>query len=115
MVPSSNRNERESLYHWVVVRPEPSGQFTAQVMGLPEVRATAASRSEALQQIGAVLAQWIASGNLTPLAVPRGDLPRDWPGHDPADPMEQEFLADLERFRREDLEDLARLGQRQDQ
>ena len=37
--------------HWVVIQPEPPGQFTAQVVGLLELRATAATREEALQQV----------------------------------------------------------------
>ena len=111
MLPPSNPLGLESLYHWVVVRTEPTGQFTAQVVGIPEVRATSASRDEALQQVGAMLAQRLASGQLTPLTVPREELLRNWPGHDPADPLEQEFLADLERSRQEDLESLSREGQ----
>jgi hypothetical protein len=92
----------DSLHHWIVVRPEPAGQFTAQLLGLPELRATAASREDALQQIRAMLEQWLASGQLTPLVMSAANALRNWPGHDPADPLEQEFLADLERFRQED-------------
>jgi hypothetical protein len=110
MLPTSNHMGQKSLFHWVVIRPEPTGQFTAHVVGIPEVRATAARRDEALQQIGAMLAQWLARGQLTPLTLPREELLRDWPGHDPSDPLEQEFLADLERSRREDLESLSRGG-----
>jgi hypothetical protein len=89
---------------WIVVRPEPAGQFTAHLLGLPELSATAANREEAIAHVRIVLEQWLDSGRLTPLAVNPAPSLRDWPGHDPADPLEQEFLADLERFRQEDLE-----------
>jgi predicted RNase H-like HicB family nuclease len=89
-----------SLHHWLVVRPEPAGQFTAQLLGLPELAATASSREEAIEQVRIVVEEWLASGQLVPLPHPL----RAWPGHDPADPLEQEFLADLERSRQEDLE-----------
>ena len=39
------------LGHWVEVRPEPSGQYTAQAVGLPEVAATAPSREEAIRRV----------------------------------------------------------------
>lgn len=96
---------------WIVVKPEPAGQFTAQLLGLPELSATAASRDEAIAQVRIVLEQWLDSGRLTPLAVNPAHSLRNWPGHDPADPLEQEFLADLERFRQEDLERAAREDQ----
>ncbi|MGH7171414.1 MAG: hypothetical protein ACRELF_06905 [Gemmataceae bacterium] len=170
MLTPSNRNGHDSLYQWIVVRPEPTGQFTAQVVGIAELRATAASREEAIEQVRVRILEWIATGQLVPLellpkehpvlrfhgwADPNApeeklfleelarlkaedlertlreyaeedqqcsgssstpeELLRNWPGHDPADPLEQEFLADLERFRREDLEGLSREGSSQDQ
>jgi hypothetical protein len=56
MLPS-NSVANESLHHWIVVRPQPEGQFTAQLLGLPELSATAANREQALQQIRIVLEQ----------------------------------------------------------
>src|SRR5262249_25956847 len=89
----------------VVVRPEPPGQYTAQLVGLPELQATAATRDEALAQVRRLLEQWHEDGRLVPVEV---SLPAAKPpaahGHDPKDLLDQEFLEDLERFRREDLE-----------
>jgi hypothetical protein len=94
-----------TLQHWVVIRPEAADQFTAQVVGLPELRVTAATREEALQQVRALLNEWLASGQLVPVEVPPSNPLLSFHGHlDPKDPVEQEFLEELARLRREDLE-----------
>jgi predicted RNase H-like HicB family nuclease len=91
--------------NWVVVQPEPSGQFTAQVVGLPELRAAAATREEAIQQVRTLLSEWVASGRLVSIEVPRDNPLLRFDGHlNPEDPLEQEFLDELARLRREDLE-----------
>ena|ERR1051326_1070946 len=89
----------------VLVRPSAEGQFTAQVVGIPELTAAAANREEAIHAVRLMLESWLASGHLVPI-----DLPRDasfWAGFghaDPNDPSEQEYLAELARARQEDLE-----------
>jgi hypothetical protein len=91
--------------HLVVVRPEPPGQYTAQLVGLPELQATAATRDEALQQVRHLLKQWQEQGRLVPVDVPLPAARCQVANvHDPKDLLEREFLEDLERFRREDLE-----------
>jgi hypothetical protein len=91
--------------HWVVIQPEPPGQFTAQVVGLMELRATAATREEALQQVRILLREWLASGRLVPIEVAAENPLLRFQGHlDPADPLEQQFMEELARLRREDLE-----------
>jgi len=112
--PSTTRNG--SYQHLAIVRPQPPGQFTAELVGLPEVRATAPNREEALRQLGAVVGEWLASGQLVALEVPPRNPWLDLPGRsDPNDPMEQEFLAELERARQEDLERTLREYDREDQ
>ena len=94
-----------AVQHWVVGRTEATGQFTVQVVGVPELRATAATRAEALERIRAMLSDWIASGQLMPVEVPRPNPLLHFAGHlDPNDPVEQEFVAELQRRRREDLD-----------
>ena len=34
---------RDLMYHLVIVRPEPAGQFTAQPLGVPEIRVVSGS------------------------------------------------------------------------
>jgi hypothetical protein len=90
--------------HLIRVRPEPAGQFTAQVVGLPDLRATAASREEAVQAVQARLGEWLASGELVAVAVPLPNPVMNWFGRaNPQDPDEQAYLAELARQRQEDL------------
>src|SRR5262249_54444816 len=94
-----------ALAQLIRVRPEPTGQFTAQAVGLPELRATAATREEAVQQVCALLGQWLASGELQAVSVLPVPAVMKLFGHaDPDDPDEQAYVEELARQRREDLE-----------
>lgn len=89
----------------VLVRPEPQGQYTAQAVGLPDIRATAATREEAIEMVGNALQKELAAGNLVPVQVLQENPLHEWFGRaDPNDPNEQAYLEELARFRREDLE-----------
>jgi hypothetical protein len=99
----------------VHVREEAPGRYTAQVVGLPEVRATAAAREEAIEQVRQVLVQWLSSGQLVPLAIPVQHPPMKPSGSTKDDPLEQEFLQDLARLRQEDLDRTLRAYEREDQ
>jgi hypothetical protein len=89
----------------VFVRPEPPGQYTAQMVGLPEIRATAATREEAIERVRDALQKEVAAGNLVPIQVPQENPLHQWFGRaDPNDPNEQAYLKELARFRQEDLE-----------
>jgi hypothetical protein len=93
------------LLQLVQVRPEPPGQYTAQVVGLPDLRATAATREQAIEQVRTLFVAWVASGRLALMEV-AARQPQDSPTGpvDSDDLLEREFLEDLDRFRREDLE-----------
>jgi hypothetical protein len=89
----------------VVVRQEPSGQYTAEAVGLPEIRATCSDRAEAIHRIRLVLCQWFASGQLVLVDLGRANpFLAGFTPLDPNDPGEKIYLEELERFRREDLE-----------
>jgi hypothetical protein len=117
MLTPTNRTDHESLYHWVVVRPDPAGQFTAQLLGLPELQATADRRDEAIEQLRARILEWIAAGQLVPLEV----LPKEHPvlrfhgWIDPNDPGEKIYLEELARLKAEDLERTLREYAEEDQ
>jgi hypothetical protein len=101
----------DSVQHWVVGRPESSGQFTVEVVGVPELRATAATRAEAIERVRAMLSDWLATGQLMSIEVPRANPLLHFPGHlDPNDPLEQEFLKELAQRRRDDLDHVLREG-----
>ena len=91
----------------VAVRPDPAGKDTAQVVGIPEIRASAETEQDAIEQVRARLAAWLKGGRLVAIDIPGPEL-GPWPppqGHlDPNDPMEKEYLDELARYRREDLE-----------
>jgi hypothetical protein len=78
--------------------------ITVQVLGMPELRATAATRSEAVELIRAMLAEWVAAGRLIPLEVSRSNRLLHFSGHvDANDPLEKEFVEELARLRQDDL------------
>jgi hypothetical protein len=87
------------------VRPEPPGQFTAVVVGIPELRATAATRRQAIEQVERLLAEAVVSGELVLVDVPEPNPLLKWAGWTKDDPNHQIYLEELARLRREDLED----------
>jgi hypothetical protein len=96
----------------LIVRPEPEGQFTAQVMGIPEIRAVAATETQAIQQTKRLLTEWLAKATLVRVHLKTPDVAHpamEFAGHaDPNDPVEQMYLEELARLRREDLENTLR-------
>jgi predicted RNase H-like HicB family nuclease len=88
----------------VLVRQDSLGRCTAQVVGLPEIQATAATREEALSQVRDAAAAWLSSGELIALPIPPRPSLRKPTGWATDDILEIEFLDELARLRREDLE-----------
>jgi hypothetical protein len=102
---------RANLAHsqLVRVRAKPTGQFTAEVVGLPELQATAPTRDEAVREVASRLQQWLNTGELAAVEVKSPNPLMLWFGNaDPNDPVEQEFLAELARMKQEDLEQTLR-------
>jgi uncharacterized protein YoaH (UPF0181 family) len=87
----------------VQVAQDSAGRYTAQVVGLPDLHATAATWAEAVEQVRLLLAQRLSSGELVALPVAPA-MPHKAPGWASNDLVEQEFLAELARRRQEDLE-----------
>jgi hypothetical protein len=85
----------------ILVREGPDGQFTAQAVGISEARATAATQKKALDAVQAMLVKWVTSGELTTVELPEPNLLLQWAGHAKDDPFFNEYLAEIERFRRE--------------
>jgi hypothetical protein len=112
----SNTVRHESLYHWIVVLPEPAGQFTARLLGLPELHAIAATREDAIEQVRARILEWIALGQLVPVELPKEHpLLRFHGWIDPNDPGEKIYLEELARLKAEDLERTLREYAEEDQ
>jgi predicted RNase H-like HicB family nuclease len=90
-----------SMLPLVLLRVEPAGQVTAQLVGLPEVQATAATREEALDRVRELLDDWLTSGRLALLEA-RGENPwRSFAGWAKNDPEYGEFLEELNRYRQD--------------
>ncbi len=103
-----------SMMPLVHVRAEASGQITVGVPGIPELTVTADTREQAIDQLRPIVIEWITSGRLMPLRLkvpPVSTKPPGWPDNDP---MEQEFLAELARMKKEDLERTLREDEEED-
>jgi hypothetical protein len=104
-----NTSQNRAVQQWITVLIDSSGQHTAQVVGLQELRATAPTRTEAIEKVRGMLGEWLASGQLTVIEVPAPNPLLQFAGHlDSNDPLEQEFVAELARRRREDFEQTLR-------
>ena len=104
-MPISSTTTNGAVQQWVVVRPEPPGQFTARAAGLVDIFATAPTKEEALDRLRGILKDLLASGQLLAIEVPCPNPLLPWSGRaDPNDPNEKAYLEELARLRQEDLE-----------
>src|SRR5262245_27224875 len=90
--------------HLVVVHPEPSGQHTAQVVGIPDVRVTAGSKEEALAQVRQALTAWLATASWVQVqvSVTASEHPlQRFAGHSKDDPDFDGYLEEIRRYRQE--------------
>jgi hypothetical protein len=85
----------------VQVREEPEGQYTAQVVGASDLRATAATREEALEQHRALLQEQVNLGSLLSMEVSRQNPLMRWFGYAKDDPYFEECLEESQKFREE--------------
>jgi predicted RNase H-like HicB family nuclease len=89
---------------FVIIRAEPSGQFTAQLPGIPELKATATTREEAIQALRSLLSQWLQAGQLVALDLPVENPWLEFAGWAKDDPDRDMYLEELTRAKKEDLE-----------
>jgi predicted RNase H-like HicB family nuclease len=101
---STNSQQNGASRHWVRVHAEPAGVYTAQAVGLPEVRAAGATREEALSRLHQMLHILVSSGALVELGVPMDQPHSSAPHWDPNDPEMLAFMQILDQQSREDLE-----------
>ena len=92
----------------VIVRTESEHEYVAQPLGMPELRAVAATEAEALEQVSQALKQWLASAKVVQVTVPiagRGNPWLDTFGRSATDPDFEEFIDELSRGRSLDVSD----------
>ncbi len=86
----------------VLVSSDDQGFFSAQLVGLPEIRASAKSRETAVEQLRTMVQEWIDSGQLQPVEMPTEPSLMKWFGHAKQDPDFADYLGELRRFRAEE-------------
>jgi hypothetical protein len=89
----------------VIVRSESANQYVAQPLGIPELRAVAATEAEALEQVGQALKQWLASAKVVQVTVPVAGSGNPWLdafGRSAGDPDFEEFIKELQQARSAD-------------
>jgi hypothetical protein len=91
-----------SSFCLVRVREEPEGQFTADILGAPDIRATAATREEAIEQVRALLQYQVNLGSIVALEIPRRDPVMEFAGHLKDDPDFDLYVEEIRKFREEE-------------
>jgi hypothetical protein len=83
------------------VRPEPDGQFTALVLGASDLRVTATTPDEAVEQLRALLQEQVNLGLLLAIELPPKSPLMDRIGWAKDDPTFDDYLDEIRRFREE--------------
>jgi hypothetical protein len=89
----------------VIVRAAGPGRFTAQAVGVPEIRAEADTEAAALDQVRQSLAAWFASAKLVRIDVAVNGTGNPWLdtfGRSADDPEFPAYLEELQRARSAD-------------
>jgi hypothetical protein len=94
---------RDLMHYLVIVRPEPAGQFTAQPLGVPEIRVVSSSPEEAIAQVQQALKEWVGSVYWVPVELPppQSGPVHEGAGHAKDDPDFEVYLEEIQRFRQD--------------
>jgi hypothetical protein len=84
------------------VREAPVGQFTAELLGAPDLRATAATREAAIEQVRSLLQYEVNMGSVVALEIPRRHPVMEFAGAWKDDPDFDLYLAEIRKFREEE-------------
>ena len=86
----------------VRVIQEPDGQFTARLLGEPDLYATATTAEEAVEQLRARLQEEVNWGRLFAIELPRRNPLMERFGYAKDDPEFEEYLEEIRKFREEE-------------
>jgi hypothetical protein len=86
----------------VRVREEPDGRFAAELLGAPDIRASAATREAAIEQVRAQVQFEVNDGSIVAIQTLRQDPLMKRAGSMKDDPTFDEFLELIRKFREED-------------
>ena len=86
----------------IVVRPESTNRYVALPLGLPGLKAIAATEADAIAQASQALEKWLASAKVVLVDVPIANDRNPWLdtfGRSAHDPDFDEFADELDRLR----------------
>ncbi|MGO9913603.1 MAG: hypothetical protein ACLQIB_02650 [Isosphaeraceae bacterium] len=86
----------------VRIREEPEGQFTAELLGAPDIQATAATRAEAAERVRALLQNHVNLGSIVAIETPPQRPLMELAGMYKDDPSFDDFLEEIRKFRQEE-------------
>src|SRR5437867_723222 len=93
----------DTVLHPVIIRPEATGKFSAEPVGLPELRAEAENAEEAIARVQRALTQWTGSVVQVPVKVSGAGVQglMELAGHAKDDPDFDGYLDEIRRYRQE--------------
>ncbi len=89
----------------VIVQRQSHEEYTAEPLGKPELKAVAATETEALSKVGKALGDWLGSAKIVDVEVPGGRSDNPWLdawGRSADDPDFEEYMAEIKRARSAD-------------
>jgi hypothetical protein len=78
------------------------GQVTAELLGAPDIQATAPSQEEAVEQLRRLLQQQVNLGSLVAVEIPQQNPLAKWAGYARDDPDFDLYLEEIRKFREEE-------------
>lgn len=85
----------------VIVRPESATRFVAYPVGLPQLESSAPTAAEAVEQVKQKLSLWLKDAEVVEVSIPTGNPWLDTFGRSANDPQFEEYLIELQRYRKE--------------
>ncbi len=83
----------------VIVRSEARDRFVARPLGLPEFETTAPTEAEAVAEVRRKLGEWVRGVKVVEVMVPTGNPWLDTAGRSADDPLFDEYLEEVHRYR----------------
>jgi len=89
----------------LIVRADSPDHFSAQPLGLPELKTVGRTEAEAIEQASQALAQWLAAARVVQVSIPVSGTGNPWLdafGRSADDPDFDEYLEAIEQARAAD-------------
>ena len=91
------------MEHLILIQTDATGAYTAQAVGLPDIRVSASTREEAIHKVRESLNGLVAAGHLVTVDVAEENPALQWAGWAKGDSDYEVFLGELKRIRQKDL------------